>query len=196
MATDLGAFRMLLVCTGNICRSPFAASLLRHNLGPAFEVSSAGTRALVDEAMTAEMQELALEAEAPDPDHRARQLEAGMIERADVVLTMTRRHRAEVAKLAPARIPIVFTLAEFGRLLENLADDGGFRLRGPVELSQLVSAVAARRAYAPAPADPADDDVVDPYRRSEEIYREAALQIAVAVDQLTGGLRRLAGVPA
>ena len=47
--------RLLTVCTGNICRSPYAAVLLREGLDwarpGAFEVTSAGTHALVGRPM-------------------------------------------------------------------------------------------------------------------------------------------------
>ena len=47
--------RVTMVCTGNICRSPYAAVLLRQGLAwarpGAFEVTSAGTHALVGRPM-------------------------------------------------------------------------------------------------------------------------------------------------
>ncbi|GMA87571.1 hypothetical protein GCM10025868_28210 [Angustibacter aerolatus] len=45
--------RVLVVCTGNVCRSPLVERLLRQRLGTdAVDVSSAGTQALVGEPMT------------------------------------------------------------------------------------------------------------------------------------------------
>src|SRR6476620_8838125 len=52
-------FRLLFICTGNICRSPFAEILTRHLLrgrlggrgAGAFEVSSAGVSAVVGSGM-------------------------------------------------------------------------------------------------------------------------------------------------
>ncbi len=47
-STNTGPFKILTVCTGNICRSPLAEGLLRKVLrGLPVEVSSAGTGALV-----------------------------------------------------------------------------------------------------------------------------------------------------
>ena len=49
--------RILIVCTGNICRSPLAEQLLRQNLTAAgidAVVTSAGTRAMTGSAMTPE----------------------------------------------------------------------------------------------------------------------------------------------
>ena len=39
---------ILIVCTGNICRSPTGEYLLKKELGPDFNVISAGLGALVD----------------------------------------------------------------------------------------------------------------------------------------------------
>src|SRR4051812_32932148 len=54
-----GEFRLLFVCTGNICRSPFAEILTRHLLvgrlggrvAGRFEISSAGVQAVVGSPM-------------------------------------------------------------------------------------------------------------------------------------------------
>jgi len=43
MATDGG--RILVICYGNLCRSPMAEGLLRARLGPEWDVRSAGTNA-------------------------------------------------------------------------------------------------------------------------------------------------------
>ncbi len=192
MSDTLAPCRVLVVCTGNVCRSPFAATLLNHYLGPAFEASSAGTRALVGQPMTAQMAQLAKEAEAPDPLHRARQLDAAMLEHSELVLTATRSHRSDVARMAPGRISVLFALAEFARLIDDLAGSGSFRLGGENGIRELIPAVAARRGYADALDEPRDDDIVDPYGGSDELYRTSALQIAVAVDRISGALDRLA----
>ena len=45
---------ILVVCTGNVCRSPYIERRLRHELaGTGIEVTSAGTRALVGHDMDA-----------------------------------------------------------------------------------------------------------------------------------------------
>jgi len=47
-----------------------------------------------------------------------------------------------------------------------------------------VALVASMRGLAPAPADPADDDVVDPYKQPWEVYVESADQLVPALDQV------------
>mgnify|MGYP002738687724 CR=1 FL=1 len=47
--STISPYRILTVCTGNVCRSPAAERLLEHTLNPSVTVRSAGTRALVGE---------------------------------------------------------------------------------------------------------------------------------------------------
>src|SRR5687768_1276786 len=97
-------FGLLYVCTGNICRSPFAEILTRHLLverlgareAAAFEVSSAGVGAVVG----APMHELSRRELAPwyldgvaAEAFVARQLRSAMIGEVDLVLGLNTRHR-------------------------------------------------------------------------------------------------------
>ncbi len=112
--------RILLVCTGNICRSPLAEQLLRARLeeaGIAAHVDSAGTRAMVASPMTPEAAALSLAHGAHSTDHSARQLTEQLVNEADLVLTATRDHRREVVTLLPRATRYTFTLNQFARLL-------------------------------------------------------------------------------
>ncbi|SFT99763.1 low molecular weight protein-tyrosine-phosphatase [Halomonas saccharevitans] len=91
---------ILIVCTGNICRSPVAAALLQCQL-PRLTVTSAGLGALVGQPVDAQARQLA-EADGLDVDvHQARQLETGMLAEADLVLVMTDGQRQALAKRWP-----------------------------------------------------------------------------------------------
>jgi len=94
--------RILLVCTGNICRSPMAESIMRQEFerrGEQVEVVSAGTGAW-DGALASEGAYLvALENELDLSQHRATLLTRELVEDADLVLTMARHHRARVEEL-------------------------------------------------------------------------------------------------
>ncbi|MDZ7852540.1 MAG: low molecular weight protein-tyrosine-phosphatase [Halomonas sp.] len=92
--------RILVVCTGNICRSPVAEAMLRQAL-PAKELSSAGLGALVGQGVEPTARELA-EAEGLEvAGHSARQLTREMIAQADLVLVMSDGQRRAVGELAP-----------------------------------------------------------------------------------------------
>ncbi len=84
---------ILVVCVGNICRSPMAEILLRAQF-PAKTISSAGIGALVGEPAhpiaIALMQELGVDLTA----HRGRQLDEALVMQSDLVLVMERGHVA------------------------------------------------------------------------------------------------------
>ena len=122
-------FRLLYVCTGNICRSPFAEIITRHVLigrlggreASAFQVSSAGVRAVVGSGMhpdsRAELAPWNLDTTAAE-QFTARQLRSAMVAECDLVLGATPRHRSAVVERLPAALPITFSLREFARLAE------------------------------------------------------------------------------
>lgn len=92
--------RILVVCTGNICRSPVAAALLANAL-PNRQVESAGLGALVDHGVEPTARALG-EAEGLDlAGHQARQLSVEMLRSADLVLVMSEGQRRAVGELAP-----------------------------------------------------------------------------------------------
>ena len=99
---------VLFVCTGNICRSPFAEAAARHAY-PHIDASSAGTYAVVGGHATHHMQEVATERGLDLGGHRARQLED--VPQPDFVYGMEQQHLIEARKafpnLAPARIRLL-----------------------------------------------------------------------------------------
>jgi protein-tyrosine phosphatase len=105
---------VLVTCTANICRSPFAAHLLEGQLAApevgAVAVTSAGTDGMVGASACPELwNESGLKIPA---DHRARQVTAEMVTEADLVIALATDHRSHLASLAPASRAKVFTLAE------------------------------------------------------------------------------------
>ncbi|MFS2242870.1 low molecular weight phosphatase family protein [Microbacterium sp. OR16] len=189
---DDGPASLLFVCTGNICRSPMAEVILRARLDAlGVGVHSAGTHALVGHSMTPEAADLAIGAGARPADaaaHTARFLTEPMLRDADLVLTMTRRHRSHAVSLMPGRVRSTFTVREFAQLASALSDDeiraaaaavpGGGRAR----ISGALAALTANRAHGAAQS--ADDDVVDPYRRPQEVYDEATAQLGPALAEV------------
>ena len=190
---------ILTVCTGNICRSPLAAQLLRARLLPLeTSVHSAGTRGMNSATMTPEAARIAsgwgIEA-AESAAHRSRLLTERDLISPDLILTMTRDHRREVAELAPARLRNTFTIREFARLAASIPDDlirAAAGAAGPDAAARVRAvgvAVASHRGLVEAPPDPADDDVIDPYRRSWQTYLKSAEQLEPAVGEVVRALQ-------
>jgi len=88
--------RILLVCTGNTCRSPLAEVLLRRALQEeqldGVTVESAGTGAFGGEPASEGSYLVALENGLDLAAHRARVATRGMVAEADLVLAMARGH--------------------------------------------------------------------------------------------------------
>ncbi len=107
--------KILLVCTGNICRSPLAAALLQRALTErgveGMDVSSAGTGAWDGAPVSEGAYLVGLERGLDLSAHRARLLTRELIEEADLVLTMARHHRARVDELGGEGR--VFVLGEY-----------------------------------------------------------------------------------
>jgi protein-tyrosine phosphatase len=198
-APAAGAVRgtILTVCTGNICRSPMGEVLLRAALSDVgVRVHSAGTHALVDHGMTGQAQQLAVAkgADAGDADaHRARLLTGEVLTESDLVLTMAREHRSYSVQLSPAVLHRAFTVREFARLAASLSDDDvrrGVATAGSdagARLRALARLVGGQRGL--VPPDPDHDDVIDPYRRSQETYELSAAQLVPAIDEVSRVVR-------
>jgi protein-tyrosine phosphatase len=187
---------ILVVCSGNLCRSPFAESVLRRVLTERFgpsapEVSSAGTIAHDGEPATDEAIAVASEYEIDASSHAARRLTREDLAEADLVLAVSTEHRDEVERLDPQAATKTFTLKELVRLLEDLPDraDGG----GPESLeARVAEADAHRRAGFHGNHD--DEDVPDPLGHPLETYRAVAWELASWCERLVRGLFDATGV--
>ncbi|MEO6999805.1 MAG: hypothetical protein ABI112_17155 [Terracoccus sp.] len=100
-------FRILFVCTGNICRSPAAERLLAARVPPraAVTVESVGTDAVVGEPISPPMAGLLTAAGANASDFAARLATTGLLENADLVVGLTTRILTDRAR---SRTPVAF----------------------------------------------------------------------------------------
>ena len=179
-------YRILFICTGNICRSPFMERLMRARLDDALGaasgrivVSSAGTWALTGEPMNDDAAEVLREYGGDPAGFVARGLDADEVNAADLVLTATREHRSIVVSEVPRAASKTATLREFARLLSGVTitpADADVADR----LVAVATAAFKRRGLVPA-VEPAEDDIPDPYRGPREGYVEAARLIDAAL---------------
>jgi protein-tyrosine phosphatase len=174
---------ILFVCTGNICRSPMAEGLLRVRLrARSIEavVASAGL-AFDGRRATPEAIAAATSRGVDIGGHRSRIVSYELIEGADLVIGMERMHVREAIVLARDSAHRIFTLKEIVRRGEATG------ARGPGEpLARWLERVAAGRRSAELLGESDADDVADPYRQSQDVYRRCVNDVSSLVDRLVG----------
>jgi protein-tyrosine phosphatase len=175
-------FAILVVCTGNVCRSPAAERLLASKLGPTVHTASAGTHALVGHPISEPMALLLRDGDVDPELFEARRLTEQMVKEADLILPMTRAQRRLVVELWPAAVRRTFTLREFARLLTSI-DHSALPVGTPAErLSAAIPLAVAERGRGQRPPD--EDDVVDPFRLTSAVYADSFAQITSAVERI------------
>ncbi|MFF1252913.1 low molecular weight phosphatase family protein [Pseudarthrobacter sp. NPDC058329] len=191
--------RILTVCTGNICRSPVAERLLQAGLNQVlpggFVVASAGTRAMVGDPMQPISADIVSTFGGDPGNFAARQLTPKILRGVDLVLTMTSGHRGEVLQLDASLLKRTFTIREFARMLDVLDEraaasegepvpgtsDGGNPLAANHAFWRGLPARAAAVRHLSLPADSSENDIIDPYRRAPEVYRQMEDELAPAI---------------
>jgi len=153
---------ILLVCSGNTCRSPMAAALLtdvlrRRGQAGAYRVGSAGIAAVTGDPATPDAVRVMTEHNLDLGLHRARQVTPDLLAEARLVLTMTGGYRKTLLGLAPGVAARIFTLKGYA----GLAPSGSS-----------------------PDASVGPEDISDPYHWGLEAYREAAAEIGRAVERV------------
>ena len=151
--------RVLVVCTGNTCRSPLAAAMLGRALeaaGVRAEVASAGIGAWDGSPASEGSYLVSLEHGLDLSTHRARLLTREMVDEANLILTMSRTHLARVRELGGgARAHLIGEFAGRSGQTAEVADPFGGELDDYREafqaLAGMVPAIAARIAGGAAP---------------------------------------------
>jgi low molecular weight protein-tyrosine phosphatase len=183
---------ILVVCTGNICRSPLAEGLLRQALDLRFPsggptVASAGTSGWEGSPAHPDTVRAALERDVDLSGFLARRLVRDHLEEADLILAMAVEHRSAMRQVFPEGAPRTFTLKELVRLLEALYPAPPAEAFDPDDLRRRVAeADALRRSI--GPVQPLDEDVVDPLGLSLETFRAVGWELAEWSNRLVAGL--------
>lgn len=173
---------VLVVCTGNVCRSPVAERILEGLGLPGVHAASAGTEAAVGSPIDAPLRQLLEEDGISAAGFHARQLTTAMIRDSDLILAATQDHRDAVLREAPGALRRTFTLLEIADLIELAERDGPL---GPMDRMSRLSTLASLRGARHAEAH---DDIPDPHLRSRAHHLQAYRTIARAA---RGPIRRL-----
>ncbi|MEO8417814.1 MAG: low molecular weight protein-tyrosine-phosphatase [Methylophilaceae bacterium] len=110
---------ILVLCIGNICRSPMAEGLLKYAL-PGKTVSSAGLSALIGKAADPLAVQLMAEQGIDISAHRAQNISTRLVNEAELILVMDLEQKKHVETQYASSRGKVFRLGEFNKM--DIAD--------------------------------------------------------------------------
>lgn len=129
---------ILFVCTGNTCRSPMAAGLMNkiaieEDLD--VRIESAGLFAAEGSPASDKAIEAMKKYDVDLSDHRAKQITPELIEKSDVILTMTAAQKMLLSEVAGDK---TYTLCEYAGTEGDIADPFGGDLEEYEEVAQMI----------------------------------------------------------
>lgn len=129
----LNTKNILMICTGNSCRSVMASELLKKKFSQRqdIEITSAGTGAFSGMTASFETQKLLVEEGIDASRHRANQLTSEMAKKSDLILVMQKHHEATVLRRYPFVKNRLYLLKEFAKI-----DDGHLDIPDPMGMSE------------------------------------------------------------
>ncbi|MGH8993010.1 MAG: low molecular weight phosphatase family protein [Acidimicrobiia bacterium] len=177
------AIDILIVCLGNICRSPMAAVLLAARLeerGVDAHVHSAG---LLSPGQRVPDHGLAVMAARgfDTSGHRSRRLSADLVDPAGLIVAMTGEQVEDIVAAHPAAGGRTFTLKEIVRRGEATGSRGAGE-----DLGRYLARLHAGRRPADLAGSGGGDDVDDPIGGSRAVYERTASEIEDLTARLAG----------
>jgi protein-tyrosine phosphatase len=169
--------RLLVVCTANLVRSPFAAAALTRSIPRYYTIDSAGLAAAEGEEIPSDVLQDMRRYVLDLSKHRSRQVTQSDVRRSALILGMTEAHRDALQTMVPAATPRTFTFTEFVRLAENVP-----RLSEHDGVDTFVAAVHRQRPRTEAAV--AREDIDDPLGRSAGRMRACIDELADLAERM------------
>ncbi|MBN1890190.1 MAG: low molecular weight protein arginine phosphatase [Thermoflexales bacterium] len=121
---------ILMVCTGNLCRSPMAEGLLQRKLAreghsTAFRAASAGVWASDGSPPSTHAAQAVAELGVDISRHASRNLTEAIVAEAALILTMTHSHAEAIRLEFPSYAHKVYLLSEMSGVLYDVGDPIG-----------------------------------------------------------------------
>ncbi|WP_074040327.1 hypothetical protein [Dermacoccus nishinomiyaensis] len=188
---DRETFTILVVCTGNVCRSPYFERVLAADLARLpVRVEGAGTGALLIDRMSSGTQVLLRERGLDGARYRPRQVTSALVREADLVLTASREHRRVLVEEAPTAASRVFALLDFA---DVCAETPLPRTQGVYGLREFVANSPAGSVGRHSARSDADAEIPDPFRQGPEVFARMAAQADPALATVAAAVRRIMG---
>lgn len=185
---------VLVVCTGNVCRSPYLERRLQSELDSSWgrgeiTVRSAGTGALVGHPMDPGSLSRLATSGIDGRDFIARAVTKDLVAGACLIITAERRHRQSVTRLHPRSLKTTHALKDLAQLAREINLPATTPTDPAEWLPRVARLLAARRGVTP-PLPPEQADVIDPYRRDDAAFDQMGRQIEDALPHLLRVLGR------
>lgn len=202
MVVRQGPVRFEIVCTGNICRSPYVHVVLQSALDALapgdFTVTSSGTHALAGTPPEPGTRRAVIERGLSISGYRASQTTPQALSAADVVLVMDKDQRQHVIDEAPSVAKRTFLLKELTRLIRELDSEQPWeqRLRSLSDRSPRGRWAAVVRVLTRERERlRGDNDILaDPFRLGHQAFVLMANEAGQAVDEIVAFEARLRSV--
>ncbi|WP_291377536.1 hypothetical protein [Demequina sp.] len=171
--------KVLMVCTGNICRSPAMHYLAAREWAEAADVTSAGISAEVGMDATPEIRRSATSHGVTFPRHRPTQLTAQLVERADLVLVATEQHARWIEREVGYWPKHMFGLKQAAELATRARPPEGDTPAERLRAAAGALLVAGQQERTPLRS------LDDPWSLDQGTYDRVMTEIADAVSTLT-----------
>jgi Protein-tyrosine-phosphatase len=172
---------ILLVCTGNVCRSPAAEYLLKSELTElGIDVASAGVEAIPDQPIDPLYATLLQQRGIDTSDFRSRWLTASMPLAADLILTATSAHRAAVTRMLPPVLHRTLTIKQLARYTPQIVNSAP-----PFDAASRIDWILGELPRARSLSlREGSDSIEDPIGKSQRTYETVFAEIEKATGQI------------